>query len=107
MAKKNTPSDHTNSSTGATPERRRAPRTTSRRTAAPVDAAVESGAVAAAPADTANDRQRSGNGEADAAAPTYDQIAEAAYHRYLQRGGQHGGDFDDWVEAERTLRVRR
>ena len=38
--------------------------------------------------------------------PTYDQIAEAAYHRYLQRGGQHGSDFDDWVEAERSLKRR-
>jgi hypothetical protein len=38
--------------------------------------------------------------------PTYEQIAEAAYHRYLERGGQHGQDFDDWVEAERTLRLR-
>ena len=38
--------------------------------------------------------------------PTYEQIAEAAYHRYLQRGGQHGQDFDDWVEAERTLKLR-
>ena len=40
-------------------------------------------------------------------APTFEQIAEAAYHRYLQRGGQHGQDFDDWVEAERWLRERR
>jgi len=38
--------------------------------------------------------------------PTYDEIAEAAYHRYLQRGGNHGQDFDDWVEAERRLRTR-
>jgi hypothetical protein len=38
---------------------------------------------------------------------SYDQIAEAAYHRYLQRGGQHGQDFDDWLEAERSLRGRR
>ena len=38
--------------------------------------------------------------------PTYDEIAEAAYHRYLQRGGHHGQDFDDWVEAERTLKRR-
>jgi hypothetical protein len=38
--------------------------------------------------------------------PTYDEIAEAAYHRYLSRGANHGGDFDDWVEAERELRDR-
>jgi len=39
--------------------------------------------------------------------PSYDEIAQAAYHRYLNRGGQHGADFDDWVEAERELRARR
>jgi len=39
--------------------------------------------------------------------PTYDEIAEAAYHRYLRRGGIDGQDFDDWVEAERELRSRR
>jgi len=44
---------------------------------------------------------------ADAAVhnPTHDEIAEAAYRRYLSRGGQHGGDFDDWVEAEQELRA--
>ena len=35
--------------------------------------------------------------------PTPQEIAEAAYHRYLKRGGQDGGDFDDWLEAEREL----
>jgi len=40
-------------------------------------------------------------------APTYDEIAEAAYHRYLKRGGGDGQDFNDWLEAERELRSRR
>lgn len=40
------------------------------------------------------------------ASPSYDQIAEAAYLRYLSRGGRHGSDFDDWVEAERELARR-
>jgi len=39
--------------------------------------------------------------------PTYDEIAEAAYQRYLQRGGADGRDFDDWLEAERDLKARR
>jgi len=39
--------------------------------------------------------------------PTYDEIAEAAYQRYLQRGGIDGRDFDDWLEAERELKSRR
>ena len=45
-----------------------------------------------------------GDGNPDV--PTYEQIAEAAYHRYLARGGAHGYDFDDWVEAERALAGR-
>ncbi len=48
-----------------------------------------------------------GNGHGNgSSAPSPEQIAEAAYQRYLQRGGQHGRDFDDWVEAERELRQR-
>jgi len=39
--------------------------------------------------------------------PTYDAVAEAAYQRYLQRGGADGRDFDDWLEAERELKARR
>ena len=39
--------------------------------------------------------------------PGWNEIAEAAYHRYLRRGGQTGRDFEDWVEAERELRERR
>lgn len=38
--------------------------------------------------------------------PTYDEIAEAAYHRYLNRGGGDGGDFEDWIEAEKSLKTR-
>ncbi|MBI2187279.1 MAG: DUF2934 domain-containing protein [Acidobacteria bacterium] len=38
--------------------------------------------------------------------PTHDEIADAAYRRYLSRGGEHGRDFDDWLEAERELRQR-
>ena len=39
-----------------------------------------------------------------AAGPSEDDIRERAYHRYLQRGGGHGLDFEDWVEAERELK---
>jgi hypothetical protein len=39
--------------------------------------------------------------------PSYDEIAQAAYHRYLSRGGRDGTEFDDWVEAERELRSRQ
>ena len=56
--------------------------------------------------DTANELQTQGGSQA-ITTPTYEQIAEAAYHRYLQRGGQHGRDFDDWIDAERELRRDR
>jgi hypothetical protein len=39
--------------------------------------------------------------------PTYDDIARAAYEKYLSRGGDHGRDFDDWLEAEQALRSRK
>jgi hypothetical protein len=58
-------------------------------------------AVAAAP--------KAGNGNARSAStydPTHDEIAEAAYHRYLSRQGAQGSDFDDWLAAERDLRSR-
>ena len=38
-----------------------------------------------------------------APAPSVEEIRLRAYHRYLERGGGHGLDFDDWVEAEREL----
>ena len=53
--------------------------------------------------ETAHDMPRDGNGSTTPA-PTYEEIAEAAYHRYLARGGQHGRDFDDWLDAERSLK---
>ena len=38
---------------------------------------------------------------------TDDDIRTRAYHRYLERGGSHGADFDDWVEAEKDLKSSR
>lgn len=36
--------------------------------------------------------------------PTYDEIAQRAYQLYEHRGGEHGRDWDDWLQAERELR---
>lgn len=33
-----------------------------------------------------------------------DAIARRAYEIYQSRGGDHGADLDDWLEAERQLR---
>ena len=55
--------------------------------------------------DTADDASPAGDGNSTRT-PTYEEIAEAAYLRYLSRGGQHGSDLDDWIDAERSLRSR-
>jgi hypothetical protein len=34
---------------------------------------------------------------------TYEDVARRAYDLFLSRGGQHGHDVDDWLEAERQL----
>ena len=38
-----------------------------------------------------------------AGGPTPEEIADEAYRIYLGRGGEHGRDFEDWLEAERRL----
>ena len=35
--------------------------------------------------------------------PREDRIRQRAYERYQERGGEHGRDTDDWLEAEREL----
>jgi hypothetical protein len=39
-----------------------------------------------------------------ASEPNDDDIRMRAYQRYIQRGGGHGMDFEDWLEAERELK---
>ena len=39
--------------------------------------------------------------------PTEEEIRQRAYQRYLERGGGHGMDFEDWLEAERELKAGR
>jgi hypothetical protein len=43
----------------------------------------------------------------DASAATDDAIAARAYELYLARGGTHGADVDDWLQAEYELRGER
>jgi hypothetical protein len=33
-----------------------------------------------------------------------DAVARRAYEIYQERGGSHGADLDDWLEAERQLK---
>ena len=41
----------------------------------------------------------------DTTAAQYDRerVASRAYELYLARGGEHGRDQDDWLQAEREL----
>jgi hypothetical protein len=36
-----------------------------------------------------------------------EDIRRRAYQRYQERGGYHGGHFDDWLEAEKELRSKK
>lgn len=35
--------------------------------------------------------------------PSVEEIARRAHELYLQRGGEHGKDVEDWVRAEKEL----
>jgi hypothetical protein len=35
--------------------------------------------------------------------PSGEEIARRAHELYLQRGGEHGKDVEDWVRAEKEL----
>lgn len=43
-------------------------------------------------------------GMSDVSAATDDAIAARAYELYQARGGTHGADMDDWLQAEQELR---
>ena len=53
-------------------------------------------------ADTAADAGAAGERE-----PSVEEIRYRAYELYLERGGEHGMDFEDWLNAERELKHRR
>jgi len=35
--------------------------------------------------------------------PSSDEVARRAYELFLERGGRHGDDWQDWLTAERQL----
>jgi hypothetical protein len=39
--------------------------------------------------------------------PTDDDVRRRAYQLFLQRGAEHGRDWEDWLAAERELRLER
>jgi hypothetical protein len=44
------------------------------------------------------------NTASTSAGPSEGDIRARAYQRYLERGGSHGTDFEDWLAAERELK---
>jgi hypothetical protein len=52
---------------------------------------------------TADDRLLKGAPQATAI--TENDIADRAYELFLARGCEHGRDVEDWLQAERELRV--
>jgi len=39
-------------------------------------------------------------------APSYQEIQRRAYEIHVERGGTHGQDVDDWLQAERELKEK-
>ena len=115
MAKKKTTAPDNSTTTPATTRRRSVKKVdTSGAEAAPGPAAAIDGAGEALGTttttrtiDAANDMATASPDASATYLPSYEEIAEAAYHRYLSRGGRDGLDFEDWLEAERELRSRR
>lgn len=44
--------------------------------------------------------------ERSKSAPTPQQIRERAFEIHIERGGIHGMDLDDWMQAERELQEK-
>ena len=44
------------------------------------------------------------NGNGSNGSISNDEVARKAYELYMSRGGGHGADFDDWIEAEKQLK---
>ena len=39
--------------------------------------------------------------------PKPEEVSQLAYALYLKRGGDHGKDQEDWLQAEKLLREKR
>ena len=55
------------------------------------------------PSERFEDQRRNSSGDAP---DEQSRIARRAYELYLERGGSHGQDWDDWLTAEREIRGR-
>jgi DUF2934 family protein len=48
-------------------------------------------------------KKRSQDSPSSPSTPALGAIAARAYDLFLQRGGEHGHDWEDWLQAEREL----
>lgn len=55
------------------------------------------------PQATESDAQPAGSDSSHAETSHQDLISRRAYERFQMRGGEHGRDQDDWLEAEREM----
>jgi hypothetical protein len=54
--------------------------------------------------DTAGSRPSAARRVKTPMVPTEEEIANRAYQLFVERGGEHGRDREDWLIAERELR---
>jgi hypothetical protein len=50
-------------------------------------------------------RAQSGTSQEPTSESLHSRIQERAFRLFQERGGQHGRDMQDWVEAERQVRI--
>ncbi len=53
-----------------------------------------------------NNRSQTSTQQRPAKEITREAIAKRAYEKFLTRGGAHGDDLKDWLEAEQELRAQ-
>jgi hypothetical protein len=88
-----------------------AKRTTGSRPSKTLNNSVAYASEPASAPDQAADRSRPANdatrNDSMGSEPGEEEIRMRAYRRYLERGGEDGQDFDDWLEAEREIKRSR
>ena len=90
------------------PRRPRAPRASSSPERNTIGREHSGGALSAAsPTEAADDGPLGTRSVSMASEPSEEDIRNRAYQRFLERGGGHGMDFEDWLEAERELKGSR
>jgi len=95
-----TPDSQTPDSQPARPKARRSVRRPARAASSSDAAPAAVNALTEPPPDTRESVSMSSE-------PSEEDIRLRAYHRYLERGGSPGMDFDDWLQAERELTGKR